>query len=138
MTQIAIDLTKAGYGSIVQRAESIRTQIGSLAPSREIVLLGLALVLLQIMDGVLTSVGVFHFGISAEGNPLLSHLMHQIGPAYTLLFTKGLSILIIVVLCYLATRVKWLTLALKGVIAIYLTAAIIPWSVILLTKVVFA
>ncbi|MCB0333501.1 MAG: hypothetical protein KDD55_08370 [Bdellovibrionales bacterium] len=137
MTQLAIDLTKAGYESIMQRVESFRTRLGSLAPSREIILLGLALVLLQILDGVLTSVGVLHFGITAEGNPLLSHLMHQMGTTYTLILTKGLSIVIILALCYLASRVEWLTIALKGVVVIYLTAAIIPWSVILLTKLVF-
>lgn len=110
-------------------------QIRVIAPSREIVVLGVILATLQILDGVLTGFGVAHLGLEAEGNPLLHHLMHNLGYVETLILTKTLSIAIICALCYLATVVQWLKFAMRVVIVIYVGAAIIPWSLILASRV---
>ena len=44
-------------------------------PSREIVMLAGVMALLQVLDGLLTAIGVTHLGTAAEGNILIRHLM---------------------------------------------------------------
>ena len=138
MTQQAIDLTRSGVFGLQQLAQSCSRKIRAHAPTREVALLGLALVILQLMDGLLTAIGVANFGTSAEGNPLLYMLMEQFGYGPALIATKALSIVIIGILCSLASRVSWLIPALKAVVVIYIAAAIVPWSVILVSKLVLA
>jgi hypothetical protein len=100
--------------------------------SRELAVLCLILVALQFADFALTALGVSHFGIEAEGNPLIRGLMYEWGAMPALLSVKVLATLIIYVLFVLARQVSWLRLALRCVIALYLCAAIIPWTGILL------
>jgi hypothetical protein len=102
--------------------------------SRSVIILGLILALIQIADGVLTGIGVANFGVEAEGNPLLKSLMIQIGYIPALIITKGLAIGIIGLLVYLSNKVLWIQTAMKAVIALYLVAAIIPWSYIITTR----
>jgi hypothetical protein len=98
--------------------------------SREVVILGLILAILQVLDGYLTGIGVYHFGTEIEGNVFLRSLMENYGFVPTLVLTKTLALGIIALLCSLCTQVGWLPAALKGVIAIYLVCAVIPWCYI--------
>jgi hypothetical protein len=100
----------------------------------EIVALGLILALLQVFDGVLTAVGMSHFGTSMEGNLLLRSLMGVIGYIPALVLVKGASILLIGALCLQASKVRWLKSAFIGVIALYVVMAVIPWTYILLLE----
>lgn len=100
----------------------------------EILALGIILSLLQVADGVMTGIGVLHFGVKAEGNILLRTMMESYGVLGTLFSVKLLAIGIIIVLCQLASSVPWVRSALKAVISIYLFAAILPWSYILLIR----
>jgi uncharacterized membrane protein len=52
-------------------------------------------VLLQILDGILTYVGVLYlgFGTEIEGNPIVRWLMNEMGPSTALVVTKGTGIL---------------------------------------------
>lgn len=102
--------------------------------STEVFVLGLIMATLQVLDGVLTAIGIEHFGTGAEGNALLRELMELIGHVPTLIIVKGIAISIIFLLCSLASRVTWLPLAIKAMIGVYLFAAIIPWSYILFSK----
>jgi len=105
-------------------------------PSREIIILGIILAFLQILDGVLTGIGMYHFGTTAEGNLMLQSLMNSIGYLPALLITKVAAMFIIGALCFMSMKVAWLDRALRAIIFIYLGAAIIPWSVILLIRIV--
>ena len=91
----------------------------------------IALILIQLLDGILTGIGVTQHGIHLEANPILRYAMQQIGPLWTLVVAKGLAILIICALGKLATSVKWLPPIMLAVAGIYLAAAIIPWTIIL-------
>lgn len=104
--------------------------------SSDIVVLGLILAALQVLDGLLTAIGVSHLGTSAEGNMLIRHLMEAWGYGPALIAIKSLALMIVALLCFLATSVSWVRFAMKGVIALYLLAAIIPWSTIILTRLV--
>jgi len=98
--------------------------------SSEVAALGIILAVIQVIDGVLTGFGMAHFGTQMEGNALLRGLMHAIGFIPALILVKGASILIIASLCTWASKVKWLRHAFRGIIALYLVAAIGPWSFI--------
>jgi uncharacterized membrane protein len=132
MSQAAVQLPQREIAVIQGGAQS--ATYGS-AWTREVVILGVVLCVLQILDGLLTAVGVGHFGTGAEGNALLRSLMEQVGSVPALIIVKSVAISIVVVLCSLTPRVKWLPLAMKGMIAIYLCAAIIPWTYIIFAKI---
>jgi hypothetical protein len=102
--------------------------------SREVIILSSLLVALQIADLVLTAVGVSLFGVNAEGNPLIRGLMQHMGILPALVIVKSVAICIIGMLVLLARTVPWVPVAMRAVAAIYILAAIIPWSGILLTQ----
>jgi len=105
-------------------------------PSREMLLLASIMMLLQVIDGILTGIGISHLGISAEGNLLLRVMMEQLGYIPTLVLVKTLALFIIAALCFISMQVSWIAKAMRLMIAIYLGAAIIPWSAIILIKVI--
>lgn len=99
--------------------------------SRELLFLGCALVLLQVLDGLLTGIGMATFGPDMEGNFLLRRLMLTVGYIPALFITKSIAIWTIVFLCSQAGKIAWLRYALHGVCALYFAAAIVPWTYIL-------
>lgn len=105
-------------------------------PSKEIIVLGFTLGILQVLDALMTGVGVAHFGSGIEANLLLRYLIDHLGYIPALAIVKTFAIIVVVALCSLATIVPWVTKALKAVIAIYLVAAIIPWTAVILLKVI--
>ena len=113
--------------------EGGNTATAAVQPSREMVILSIILALLQVSDGVLTGLGMSIFGTAAEGNLLLRTLMESWGYIPALFITKSFAIMIIAGLCYLSTVVAWLPRAMRCVIAVYVLAAVIPWTYILLT-----
>ena len=102
-------------------------------PSQEMIVLSAILIILQISDGILTGLGMNMFGTGAEGNMFLRFLMESWGYIPALIICKSLAIVVIAGLCYLSTVVAWLPRAMRGVIAIYMIAAIIPWTYILIS-----
>ena len=99
--------------------------------SNVIFALVILLIILQLLDGILTALGVSTHGIHLEANPILRSSMMHFGPLWTLLAAKGLAIAIICVLGKLAKSVLWLPPVMMLLAGIYLFAAIIPWTVIL-------
>jgi hypothetical protein len=102
-----------------------------LSKTLNITVLGIVLSLLQILDGVLTAIGISFLGTSAEGNILLRGMMDMIGYIPTLFILKLMAIGVIYFLCSLAEQVKWIPLAMTALIFVYTTFAVIPWTVII-------
>lgn len=98
--------------------------------------LAITLASLQILDGTFTSIGVSLYGIGMEANPILRTLMNVYGVNLTLGLVKSLAILIVFVLYKLSSTVPWVTHAFKGLILLYLSLAIIPWSLIMAREVI--
>jgi hypothetical protein len=96
--------------------------------------LGALLIFLQAADGVLTSVGISRFGLAAEGNPILRHLMAQFGHIPTLMILKLFAVAIIVGLVRTARRLPWISGAIGAVSCVYIFAAIVPWTYILFIR----
>jgi hypothetical protein len=92
------------------------------------------LVLLQILDGVLTHRGLsLYGGIGGEGNSLLRYAMSMYGVVPALIMAKGMAVSLIFALCSISHRVNWIENAFKGLIALYVVLAILPWTGILLS-----
>jgi hypothetical protein len=99
----------------------------------DIIVLGFILATLQVLDGVLTGIGMAQYGTSMEGNILLRSLMTTIGYVPALFLVKSASIALIVALCHQTTKITWLKPALYGVMALYVIGAVVPWTYILVT-----
>lgn len=90
------------------------------------------LVMLQILDGILTSIGVYNFGENIEGNELIRNFMNQVGYLNALLLIKLGAIGLVLSLYPLARYVSWMKTALKLLNTVYFCAAILPWSAIMM------
>lgn len=129
MAQIVLELP-APHLTVIEGSRDTKRRD---APSTEMVVLCIGLAILQILDGILTALGVKQFGTGAEGNPFLRSLMIHFGHVEALVIMKCLALGIISVLYYLSPRVRWMPIAMRGMVGLYLVSAIIPWSIILWT-----
>jgi hypothetical protein len=85
-----------------------------------------AFLLTQVLDGILTYVGVSMFGIAAEGNPLLAWLMSSYGDLLALAGAKMLS-----ACCGVALYILGVDRLLAVLTLIYIAAALVPWTIVL-------
>lgn len=85
-----------------------------------------AFLLTQILDGILTYVGVSIFGIAAEGNPLLAYLMSSYGEAIALAGAK-----VVAALCGVALYMLAVDRLLAMLTLVYIGAAVVPWTLVL-------
>jgi hypothetical protein len=114
------------------RIDAPPTAVTSHLPA-DIFLLGVILATLQVLDGILTGIGMAQYGTSMEGNMILRSLMTVIGYVPALFVAKSGSIALIVILCHQTTKISWLKPALYGVMGLYIIGAIVPWTYILVT-----
>ena len=129
MTQVAVAIPE-----INQSVANTDQPITKTYSSRDMVILCLVMSVLQIGDGILTGIGVARFGTHAEGNMIIKYAMDSIGYIPALILIKGFALVVIAGLFSMSPKVSWLPQAFKAVIAIYLGAAIIPWTYALLVK----
>lgn len=132
MTELVLNISKSSFRSLSERSSGVFKRFSTPASKKEILIIGAILIVLQILDGFFTVIGVAKYGPTAEANVLIRYLIHQFGNVTALISIKIVAIGIVVTLCHLAPKVHWVPSALKGVIALYLFAAIIPWTAILL------
>jgi len=85
-----------------------------------------AFILTQILDGILTYVGVSVFGLTAEGNPVLAWMMASYGDAIALTGAK-----IVAALCGVALYMLAVDRLLAALTLVYVGAAIVPWTLVL-------
>lgn len=141
MTQLALDITNLNVAdsAVAPRLvyDSSKKQALVSAPSQSIVVLGAILISLQILDGILTALGISILGTEAEGNAILRLLMEQFGYVSVLVGVKSFAILVICGLCAVASSIAWVKHALRCIICIYTVAAILPWLLILNNTIAF-
>ena len=93
--------------------------------------LALLLIVCQLLDGIATAAGMHRFGISLEGNFILRETMKLIGVIPTLLLAKGAAIGMTIGLRQMGSQVVWVGQALLLLCLVYISAALIPWLMIL-------
>lgn len=115
----------------VTRRPTILIRVGKQSLSRKAFIIGVCLATCQILDGVLTYIGLSLFGIHMEGNDFLRKLMAFYGMAPALFVVKLVALLIAIILALQSHRRKWMRPVLVGVVAFYLALAVIPWTIII-------
>ena len=101
--------------------------------SMKITILAVWLVMIQALDGLLTSLGVSIFGVESEGNPLIRSMMYAFGSNTAIGLSKLVAVAFVLTLASLARKRGWIGGVLGALTCFYLIVAIIPWTVILLT-----
>lgn len=119
------------YGGKRVRRPTVLIRVGHLSISKRAFLLGLALILCQALDGVLTWLGLRLLGIHMEGNAFLRELMYAYGTAPVLFIAKLASLICVGFLTFFAHRRRWIRPLIALLIAVYLGLAVIPWTVVI-------
>ena len=132
MSQLVLD-TLTGLPIPKQTREIVREERKREELATSICILCGILAVIQILDGVLTAMGIARFGLSIEGNPLVRAVMLQFGYVPALILTKSVALLIIAGIAKFGLQYSWVTKALATLITVYMVAAIIPWVTILLS-----
>lgn len=113
------------------RNPTVLLQVGTVSLSWKAALLGTALVVLQIADGILTFAGVSIWGSDMEGNAFLRQLVATYGAAKALFFVKTAAIASVIFITFRAHRRRWIRPLILLIVALYLILAVAPWIIIL-------
>lgn len=87
----------------------------------------LAFFVVQVLDGVLTYLGVVTYGVEVEGNPIVAWYIAELGAGLAIPATKGFAAVCAATLHYYS---RHRTLGLLTIL--YLTAAVWPWTRLLI------
>jgi hypothetical protein len=85
-------------------------------------------IVVQCLDGAMTYLGLHHWGLSVEANPLVSSAISVAGPGTGLAATKAFAVGLGMMLHLRQVHVVVAALAL-----FYIAVAILPWTVMFLT-----
>jgi hypothetical protein len=107
------------------------TPARTISLSRKAFLLGLALAVCQLLDGILTYTGLRLLGVEMEGNGLLRSMMHAYGLMPTLFIMKLIALVGVATLVLAAHRRKWIRPVICALSAVYLVLAVIPWILVI-------
>lgn len=109
----------------------VKTRAGNVDLSRKAFILGAALAVCQVCDGLLTYLGLRLLGIHMEGNGMLRELMHAYGMVPALFAAKLFALLLAGILMFHAHRRRWIRPIIFGLVIIYLVLAVVPWLFII-------
>ena len=110
------------------RNPTVLVRLGTVSLSRKALILGLALVIVQLLDGLLTYLGLSLMGVHMEGNHFLHEVMVLYGATPTIFISKCLAIIVVVWFTLYAHRRRWVRPLLFFVVLVYLFLAVAPWS----------
>ncbi len=119
-----------GLGNIAYKQVVLKTTINP-----QVLNLAKCLVILQIFDGILTSIGISRFGSDIEGNPFLRNLIENFGHIPVLASIKIIAVFFVFVLAVNSKYVPWISSALRAICYMYFFTAIVPWIYILFVNV---
>ena len=135
MSELVLNGTRTGEISLSGLWQILKSKIHysihRKTSTSELIFLTLTLTFLQLLDGILTGVGVINFGPEIEANSIIRFLIESWGVIPALLTVKAFALLVIIALCSMVPKVTWLAAAMKAIIVLYIFAAIIPWTMIL-------
>ncbi len=114
-----------------ERRPTVLIHVGTWSLSKRAFLLGLLLVGCQVLDGLLTYVGLTLLGVHMEGNSFLRSLMVAYGTAPALFVVKLIAVLLAGILMFQAHQRRWVRPMITLLILIYLALAVIPWTYII-------
>lgn len=109
----------------------VRTPIKTFSLSRKALLLGVTLILCQIVDGLLTYTGLLLLGVEMEGNGLLREMIYAYGLVPGLCMAKVGALVSVALITVAAHRRKWIRPIILALSAVYVTLALVPWTLVL-------
>lgn len=113
------------------RRPTVLIHVGTWSLSKRAFLLGLLLAGCQVLDGLLTYVGLSLLGVHMEGNSFLRSLMLAYGTAPALFLVKLFAVLMAGILMFQAHHRRWVRPVITVLILIYLSLAVFPWTYII-------
>lgn len=123
------------YAGKRTRRPTVLIRVGSLSFSKKAFLLGAALVICQLLDGLLTYLGLSLMGVHMEGNMFLRELMHVYGISPVLFVAKSLAVVLAVMLAFHAHRRRWIRPIIGALVFVYLGLAVVPWTHLIVNRV---
>lgn len=124
---LVLDYSQGLTGSVTERMLRLKSEM-----SQDMIKLATIMCAIQVCDGLMTILGVSMLGLNMEGNLLLRELMYLLGHTPAIIIVKLIALLVVGMLSVLSLHIRWIPSAMKGLIAIYLLCAILPWSYILI------
>lgn len=119
------------YGGKRHRKKTVLLKVGRYSISLRAFQLGMILIACQILDGLLTYIGLRLYGVRMEGNVFLKELMIAYGTFTTLFCAKLFAFFCIVILTIYAHKRRWIRPFIAAMCGIYLILAVIPWIYII-------
>jgi hypothetical protein len=109
----------------------VRTPKKTFSLSRKALLLGATLILCQILDGILTYTGLLLLGVEMEGNGLIRDMIYAYGLVPGICMAKVGALLSVALITIAAHRRKWIRPIILLLSAVYVTLALVPWTLVL-------
>jgi hypothetical protein len=121
-------MSTTGYADATTSFGTAIPKIWSASPRRSLFgdFVLVAFLIAQVLDGVFTYMGVMTFGTAAEANPLIGALMLHLGHVPALMTAKVVAGFLGIGLHLRGTHGAVALLA-----SFYMTAAVVPWALIL-------
>jgi uncharacterized membrane protein len=114
-----------------KRNRTVLIRVGRVTISKQALTLGIALIICQIFDGILTFLGLYLLGTDMEGNEFLRKLMAAYGTAPILFVIKTAAIALVVLLTFQAHKRRWIRPLIFVLVVVYLALAVFPWVYII-------
>jgi uncharacterized membrane protein len=114
-----------------KRNRTVLIRVGRVSISKQALTLGIALIICQIFDGILTFLGLYLLGTDMEGNEFLRKLMAAYGTAPILFVIKTAAIALVVLLTFQAHKRRWIRPLIFVLVVVYLALAVFPWVYII-------
>ena len=122
------------YRGEKKRRHTVLLKVGRHSISHKAFMLGALLAIFQLLDGLLTYIGVKIFGVAIEGNSFLQILMRAYGAFPALFVSKIIALGLVFMLTGYAHRRKWIRPVIAVLCLIYLAFAVIPWVYIISSR----
>ncbi len=116
------------FGGKKVRRPTVLIRVGKLSLSKKAFFLGATLLLCQLLDGLLTYIGLSLLGTHMEGNTFLKALIHAYGMLPALFAAKLGASIAVVALTWHAHNRRWIRPAIFLMILVYISLAVVPWT----------
>ncbi len=115
------------YSGARKRRRTVLIEVRGNSLSKRAFELGLLLASLQLLDAVLTMIGLRIYGIEMEGNSLLAKFMTIYGTFPAILATKLFALVVVAFMTWYAHSRTWFRPVIAALCAAYMLLAVIPW-----------
>lgn len=114
-----------------RRRKTVLLRVGELSISKRALEVGLFLAICQLLDGMLTYLGLSLFGIEMEGNRILAFMMKTWGSFPVLFVSKIMALILVGFLTVYSHKRRWFRPIIVALALLYIVLAVLPWIYVL-------